>query len=90
MVRVISEKNRVARKDYADDSWDVLSQCNLTGMLSFSERKAIVLFKKAGCWIRKGDTYIEQRNVYDGHIYTFRTLPALMNICSKYDLYPED
>lgn len=40
--------------------------------------------------ILPGEQYIKQSGVYDGDFYTFRGIPAMVDICHKYELFNED
>ncbi len=54
------------------------------------ELDAYNLAKEHGFKILKGETYVCQSGFYDGNSYTFRGIPAINDICHKYDLYPQD
>ena len=92
-VEVIHESTQVARKSYHDDScesvMESLDYLKFKG-LSFSEWRSIAKAKASGWKIQKGQKYVSQFNKMDGQTFTFRTLPDILAICGKYNLYSED
>lgn len=92
MIEVISDTKHVAQKDYKDDSAEFIIECMYSirsGLLTFSELRAIARLKANGWKIKKGQVYMKQFNKMDGDTYTFRSLPEIAAICHKYELYPE-
>jgi len=55
-----------------------------------NERKAYELAKSKNFRILKGEEYVCQSGVYDGQFYTFRRIPDMVDICHKYELFPDD
>ena len=58
--------------------------------LPLEEKQAYELAKEHGFKILKGEAYVCQSGVYDGQFYTFRGIPAMVGICHKYELFPND
>ena len=87
-IRVIAETNPKARKDHNCDSCDWLLESGILyeKELAFAEYRAVVKAKRNGWKIKKGDIYNKQVNFYDD-IYTFKSIPAIMEICHKYNLF---
>lgn len=84
----------IAKRGHDDSSAEFikefLSYRPLRGSgLSFSEWREIAKLKANNWKILKGQKYESQRNIMDGTIYRFKTLPAIARICSKYEFYPE-
>lgn len=94
MAYSISTTLQRARKDYRDDSAefiiDSLPYPRKRERLTFTEWRAIAKLKANGWKILKGQVYEKQFNNIDGDVCTFKTLPDIGKICSKYKLYPED
>lgn len=82
-----------ASKDYRCNACEHLSMAwNDADILSLpqDEQDAYNLAKEHGFKILKGETYINQTGVYDGSFYVFRGIPAIVDICHKYELFSED
>lgn len=82
-----------AKKDYHCDachhlreSWNDADISDLPN----DEREAIELAKSHNWRILKGEKYVCQTGVYDGQYFTFRGIPAIVDICHKYELFPDD
>jgi hypothetical protein len=89
MIEVISESKPVARKKYRCDACEyVLNEVN-QGTFTIAEYRLIVAAKRNGYAIVPGQQYIKQFNKDGGDTYTFRGIPAMHDLCVKYDLYPE-
>lgn len=88
-VEVIKESNPKARKDYYCDSCEWLKESSILfeKTLTFAEYREVVRAKRNGWKIKKGDIYNYQFNKADNEVYTFRSIPAIMKICIKYDLF---
>ena len=82
---------QVARKDYSCDAWGWLDNDDWREFtsLTFSERKAIVRAKRNGFKIKAGERYIKTAGKWGGEFCTFRAIPALNDICKKYDVYED-
>lgn len=58
--------------------------------LPIDEKLAWYKAKEHNFRILKGETYICQSGFHDGQSYTFRGIPAIVDMCHKYELFPED
>lgn len=101
MVENISTTTQRARKDYRDDSAEFIKEAMDIIRHGYLDRGKIIKFQfhelraiaqlKANNWkIKKGQMYEKQFNKMDGDVYTFRTLPAIGDICQKHKLYGDD
>lgn len=95
-VEVISPSKLVkAQKEYYDDCADFIMESlhwlreGNYGKLEFKEWRAIAESIRNHWKIKKGTIHEVQVNKMDGEIYSFRSMPAIIAICTKYDLYPE-
>jgi len=89
-----------ARKDHPGDGSDYfdfaikregynLAELKELGM-SDDEIKSILDARERNFNIQKGEMYYCQVGVWDGDMYTFRTIKAIHEILVKYDLYGEE
>lgn len=90
-ITLISEKEvKKARKEYDCNASlfirDYLNNC-IDLPFSFAEKRAIILAKRNGWKILKGQPYTKQFNSVDGKTYTFRVIPSMNQICIKYKMY---
>jgi len=65
------------------DFWETLRCCN------WDEKRDIVRAKRNNYRIQPGQQYLRQAIVFEGRMETFRAIPAMHDICIKYDLYQE-
>jgi hypothetical protein len=88
-VEVIRNTEYTAKKIHHCDACDILFEClyDLNVKLTFTEWRAIAKAKEAGYKIFPGEKYINQFNKMDGHTFSFKAIPAIHDICCKYDLY---
>lgn len=91
MVTLIKSQASKARYARHDDSAEYIIAAmefiRHGKQMTFAERRAIAQLKANNWEIQKGQTYVRQWNVMDGIHYTFRTLPLILRICVKYNLY---
>jgi hypothetical protein len=81
-----------ARKDYHCMACENIQQAwNDADIqaLPDNERDAYELARSHNFRIHKGEKYVCQSGVYDGEFYTFRGIPAMVDICHKYELFEE-
>lgn len=87
MIEVIHESNPIARKGYQCNACEFVMDAYSDGWFTFAELREIVKARKNGFNIAKGQEYIRQFNKYSGDTWTFRAIPAIHEICIKYDMY---
>lgn len=88
-LEILSETTPVANKDHECDACEWLNNSGYAneGDLTEGEWKDYQLAESNGFKVKKGEKYVKQNNKFDGDIYTFKAIPAIHNICLKYDLY---
>ena len=88
-VELIRETNQKARKIYSCDasSWLRESGILCENVLTFAEYREVVKAKRNGWMIQKGEIYNRQFNKCDGEVYYFISIPAILAICLKYDVF---
>jgi len=90
MSTVIRESTHKAKKSYncMASEWimgsEVFSDC------TFTEKKQIIIASRNKWIINKGDIYYQQVNVWQGDFGVFKAIPAMNDICIKYNIYQED
>lgn len=89
MVDVIYESKPIARKDYHCDACHFMLEtlCDIIGDMKFSEKREVVKAKRNNWKIKKGDLYVRQFNKGGGDTWTYLAIPAISEICFKYDLF---
>ena len=88
MDTLLTNKKPKARKVYHCMAWDWLEQAWPLGEhLTFSEMREVVKAKRNKYRIKKGEQYLYQTGIQDGDLVTFRAIPAIHDICIKYDFY---
>ena len=87
MAYLISEKIVIARKEHHDDCSEWILNTDLSGELTFAERRAIVLADRAKWKILPGQKYLRQTCKEDGRIHTFKGRPELIAICQRFGLF---
>ena len=88
MVRLISEKTPVSRREYYCMASDWLCAQGWDGMgFSRPELRAISKAQKNKWKIQKGEKYTRQCTDDHGEIGTFVAITDIHNICIKHDLY---
>ena len=92
MASLIAQTTPKARKNHICDAcWTLRNYLTPTGNpLTFGEMRAVAIAKQNGWKILKGQTYVRQFNTDgSGEVWTFKAIPAILNICDKYKLYDE-
>ncbi len=56
---------------------------------TYAEKKSIVRAKRNQWRIQPGQRYIRQAVVWEGQLGTFRAIPEIHGICTKYNLYED-
>ena len=91
MIELLSETTQRARKEYGCDASEFLYANCLSDLdgITFTEKKAIANARRNNWKIKPGEEYFKQISKYDGEFCMFRAIPAIDEICRKYDLYRE-
>lgn len=55
--------------------------------LTYAEKRELVKAKQNKYEIQKGEPYLKQFNKNEGQVYYFKSIPAIHQICCKYNLY---
>lgn len=92
-MEVLRECKPIARKEYTCDAclwltsdyWWRLEK----GLFTFNELKEIVKAKQSNWNIQKGQRYRKLIIKDGGEFYVFKAIPAIDDICQKYDFYEE-
>jgi len=66
-----------------------LTECDDAMLFTFAERRQIVIARRNGWRIKKGEKYVKQFTKCCGDIGTFRAIPAIHAICVKYKIYQD-
>lgn len=94
MIESIGHKIVKARKDYQCAACWVIRQGisfdELMQNVTEAEREALIKAKENGYKIKKGEMYFRWANIDCGQIYSGRAIPAVADICSKYEMWEED
>ena len=88
MAQLISETRPKARKQYQCDACSVFNERGELKDLTIDEKDDYLKAQANDYMILPGETYIKQI-VKDDVIGTFRAIPAIFDICVKYDLFDE-
>jgi len=56
---------------------------------TWDEKKAIIRARRNNYRIHPGQKYLRQAMVWDGQLGTFKAIPAMHDICCKYNLYED-
>jgi len=87
-ITVLREEYPTARKDHNCSACEWIFNSDLRDYdFTFSELREIVKARKNNCKIKAGERYIKQINICDGDFYVFKAIPAIHDICIKYDIY---
>lgn len=93
MCMLISESRPKAKKvhdcmayEWLDNSGDISDLINL---MTFSEKRAIVIARRNHGKILPGQEYVRQFMDWDGEKGTYRAIPKIHAICSKYNVFED-
>jgi len=90
MCRILSKTEPIARKKYGCDAADwLLNSEIMPSELTFTERKSIVLARRNRWCVYPGERYIKAAQIQCGEFVVFRAIPAIHQLCLKYDLYED-
>jgi len=56
---------------------------------NWDEKRDIIRARRNKWRIQPGQKYLRQAIIFEGRMDTFRAIPAMHDICIKYDLYQE-
>ena len=87
---ILSEYSHRAAKDHFCSACEWIRELLYNYEFTFAERRIIIKARKNGWMIKKGEEYIIQNSVSNGEFYAFKAIPAIHDICLKYDIYEED
>lgn len=89
MIRVIRETNPKANKDHNCEACDWIKDSGIIyeKELTSNELHSITEAKRNNWKIKKGSIYNRQVNICDGDIYTFKSIPEILQICLDHDLF---
>jgi hypothetical protein len=89
MIHSISHATPVAKKDYPCNASEWVYESLMYVKFTFSEKRDIVKAKRNGWKVKKGEKYIRQFNTEGGDTWAYIAIPAMDELCQKYDLFPE-
>lgn len=90
MSTLLSHGLHKARKDYPCDAWYWINYVGVRDIgLTFAEYREVVKARRNNFTIKKGEQYYRQVVNDGGYLYTYRAIPALHDICIKYEIYGE-
>ncbi len=92
MTTYLRATNHIARKKYTCNACEWISEwIGHAGCydyeFTYAELREIVKARRNAWSIVPGQEYIKQPQIYDGHFFVWRAIPAIHRICLKYDLY---
>jgi hypothetical protein len=90
MSELISESRPVSRKDRNCMASEWILNCGFDQLgLTFAERRQIVIARRNGWQIKAGEQYVKQATKCCGDFGVFIAIPAMHDICLKYEMYEE-
>lgn len=90
MITLLSESTPTARKEHVCMASEFVREAMNQGIFTFNEYRDIIKMKRKDWKIKKGEEYLRQGIVSDGHVYTFKANLEMDYLCVEYDLYPEE
>lgn len=84
-ITVLREEYPIARKDYNCSACEWIRE-DISGF-EFAELRKIVMARKNGWKIKKGQRYIKQINICDGDFYVYKAIPDIHDICIEHDIF---
>lgn len=89
-MEIIRESHPVARKVHICNACEFLREQLRETDFTFNEMRIIVRARRQGWMIQPGQIYLQQILKHGGDFYVFKAIPAIDDLCWKYDLYPQD
>ena len=92
-MRTISQSTPVARKTYGCDAcvWLTEGGMDFLDEMTFTDKREIVKARQNGWRILKGEKHTQATLIScDGDMISWRAIPAIDEICKKYDIYVYD
>lgn len=91
MTQLLREETPVARKDYRCDAVEYVREMLDQEIFTISDLREIVKARRQGWAIKAGQKYYKQGQVDETarQILIFRAIPAMNDLCLKYDLFPD-
>ena len=88
-VETLRSKEPIARKEYWCDASEYVRESLSQTEFTYAEYREIVKAKRQGWKIKAGQKYVKQVQADGGEIITYRAIPAMNDLCNKYDLFPD-
>ena len=90
-MNVIKTTCQVARKNYPCDACDwIFNGDEITrDYYTYAELRVLAKARKNKYQILKGEKYIKAVGTCGGDFFVFRGIPAVNDICRKYDIYED-
>jgi len=90
-MQVLKQSYHKARKEYWCMAYEWINNvCDDFSMMTFSERRSIIIARNNKGMIQISQRYMYQFIVDSGDRWSFKAIPELHKICLKYDIYPND
>lgn len=91
MTRTLSTLRPVARKRYTCNACEWieydLNEHIFYHQFTYAELREIVKARRNNWCIVPGQHYVKVVRVYEGRLEVWRAIPAIHNICLRYDMY---
>lgn len=88
-MQLIRQSEPIARKSYNCVACEYIQDFLNQGYFTIADYRQIVIAKRQGWKIQPGQKYVKQTISDGGEIITYRAIPEMDALCSKYDLFPE-
>ena len=89
-MQIIDTRYPVARKLHRCDASEYVREVISEGYFTLSELRTIVIAKRNGWMIQPRQVYYLQINKWGGDFNAFKAIPAMNELCIRYDLYPDE
>lgn len=88
-METLRSEEPIARKEYWCDASEYVRESLSQTEFTYAEYREIVKAKRQGWKIKAGQKYVKQVQSDGGEIITYRAIPAMNDLCYKYDLFPD-